>query len=137
VITAFSSPSILENVLQAGLTTLTTNTITDAEELRKQIDTVHAQGLAVEVQTYRIGQLSLAAPIIALAYRGIDDYPACAGLAVTGRVGRIAAGRLAAPLSAAARAISARLSTMSGEGIQDWPRAVVGRRQSLARDVDI
>lgn len=134
VITAFSSPSILERVLLAGLTPETPHTITEPALLRTQISKVHAEGLAVEVQTYRLGQISIAAPIVALAYRGIDDYPACAGLAVTGRFGRIAASRLTTPVTAAARAISARLSLMSRAGTQDWPRPVVGRPDQRPRE---
>lgn len=62
-ILAFSPSSILDQVIGTGLRRRTGNTITSAARLRREMEKVRANRLAIEVEELRLGYLSVAVPL--------------------------------------------------------------------------
>jgi DNA-binding IclR family transcriptional regulator len=79
VLLAFSQdPNVLQRIVTRPLAKLTRTTITDPNQLRRELAQVHQQGYATSWQEHEVGLYSLAVPV--RDYRG----GAIASLAITG-----------------------------------------------------
>jgi len=98
-------PAELQAHLGAGLTRFTEHTVTDPEQLERELAAVRERGYALAVEEQELGLTAVAAPIRSLDGRVI------AALAVSGptlRIDEAATARIAERLLAAAASISER-----------------------------
>lgn len=102
-ILAHSDPSLVQAVIDAGLTRLTPYTITSPERLADQLAVARAEGVAYDHEEYHLGTTCVAAPLLGHSQR------AEGALSVTGLTGRFHAERVAAAVRTAALAISRAL----------------------------
>ncbi len=111
ILLALSPQSEIDKVLDAPLTALTPNTITDAKTLNAQLETIRRQGYAQAVGELEIGFVSVAAPVF-------DQSRDIVGaLGIGGPALRLTEERLpgmVASLQVAARSISRRLGYRPG-----------------------
>lgn len=63
VLLAYSDSELIEEVIENGLVSYTENTITNPDELRRELETIRKQGYAVSTQELTVGTRSVAAPI--------------------------------------------------------------------------
>jgi DNA-binding IclR family transcriptional regulator len=103
---AFSTESIKDAVIGAGLTPRTQATITSPTRLRLELDSIVANGVAIDREESCIGVCCVAAPVYG------PDRTVVAALSLTGRVGRNRLDRLAPAVVAAAVGAS---RTLRGE----------------------
>jgi DNA-binding IclR family transcriptional regulator len=107
---AFSATSILDEVIAAGLTARTQATITSPTRLRRELQTIIANGVAFDREESSVGVCCVAAPI-----RG-RDHTVVAAMSITGRVSRNRIDRLAPAVMAAAVGVSRTLRGVRGTG---------------------
>lgn len=107
VILAYSPDSLFAEVSRQDFTALTNKTVRSAARLRRQVDKVRADGLALEVEEIKLGYLSLAVPIF-----GSRDTLA-ASLSVTGPTTRLDVHRCSGALRVAAAGISRALQQLT------------------------
>jgi DNA-binding IclR family transcriptional regulator len=93
---AYSPESILEEVIVAGLKARTQATITSPTKLRRELQTVVANGIAFDREESSVGVCCVAAPVYG------PDGSVVAALSITGRVSRNRIDRLAPAVKAAA-----------------------------------
>lgn len=99
-ILAFSSPSLLESVLEVGLERLSPYTITVPDVLRQNLTTIRERGVAFDHEESQVGISCAAAPIL------YQDRGAIGSVSVTGPTARVNLPRLAPAVQTAALAIS-------------------------------
>jgi IclR family transcriptional regulator, KDG regulon repressor len=63
VLIAWGRPEVCDTVIEAGLRQFTQNTITTAEQLRGELELVHRQGYAYDLEEYEDGLRCIAAPV--------------------------------------------------------------------------
>jgi IclR family KDG regulon transcriptional repressor len=105
-ILAFQPQSVIESVVGAGLTARTPQTITDADKLRRALETVRQRGCAVEDEESELGMRCIAAPL------RNDAGEVVAAIGLAGPVSRLSKKALATYVPhviETAAAISARL----------------------------
>jgi len=107
VIMAFSAPELFDDVVRHGFTALTRHTTMSVALLRKQVDRVRAERLAVEREEVRLGYLSTAVPVF--GGRGM----LAGALSITGPTTRLSVERVSGALRTAAAGISRTLQAMS------------------------
>jgi DNA-binding IclR family transcriptional regulator len=100
---AFSPAQLLEEVINNGLMGRTQATITSPAKLRRELQTIAANGIAFDREEASIGIYCVAAPV-----RG-HNRNAVAAISVTGRVSRSRLDRLAPAVTAAALGVSRTL----------------------------
>jgi DNA-binding IclR family transcriptional regulator len=100
---AFAPPEIVNDALSETLVRHTAYSITDAEELRKQLRSVAKAGVAVSKSSYEDGVCGIAAPVL-----GQDGFArgAVAVAAPTSRAKRDAIARIQPEVQRAAEEIS-------------------------------
>jgi DNA-binding IclR family transcriptional regulator len=103
---AFSPESILEEVITAGLSARTQATITSPTRLRRELQTIAANGVATDREESCVGVCCVAAPVYG------PDRTVVAALSITGRVSQNRLDRLAPAVMAAAVGAS---RTLRGE----------------------
>jgi len=62
-ILAYSPPELVDSVLADTMVAFTSYTVNSPDELRRQLEQVRAQSIAVEIEEVRLGTASIAAPI--------------------------------------------------------------------------
>jgi IclR family transcriptional regulator, KDG regulon repressor len=60
---AYNDPSVLELIIDRGLTKFTPNTITDPVLFRNELAKIYEKGYSVSFEELRIGVISISAPI--------------------------------------------------------------------------
>jgi DNA-binding IclR family transcriptional regulator len=100
---AFSGDSVLEQVIDNKLIGRTQATITSPTKLRRELQTIAANGVAYDREEASIGICCVAAPIYG------RDRQVVAAMSVTGRVSRSRMDRLVPAVMAAARGASRSL----------------------------
>ena len=60
---AYSSPDIIEAIINQGLKKYTKNTITDPDKLRSHLNEIREHGYAYSVEEFSEGVITIAAPI--------------------------------------------------------------------------
>ena len=63
VLLAYSSPDIIETIINQGLKQYTKNTITDPDKLRSHLNEIREHGYAYSVEEFSEGVITIAAPI--------------------------------------------------------------------------
>ena len=102
-ILAFLPPDFAEAVIFAGLRPLTSQTVVDADELRRQLEGVRRSGCAISRGERQEGAGSVAAPIFGAAGRVLGAISACGPIT---RFSEVAVGRHIPLVRAAAEQIS-------------------------------
>jgi IclR family transcriptional regulator, acetate operon repressor len=105
-ILAFSPPEVLDAVLAAPMPARTSTTITDPDQLRRELDRVRDTGIAYDREEGNRGIVCVAAPIIAEKTEGTFGDTAVAGISVTGPSQRLQLIRFEAAVRTAALTIS-------------------------------
>ncbi len=116
-ILAFSPAGVQERLLQLKLASLTAATVTDAEQLRKQLWAIRERGFSVDQDEVEVGIGALGAPIVG------DDGQAFAAVVIVAPTQRLTGPRqtpLVAALTQTAAAITARLS--EADALKDLER---------------
>jgi DNA-binding IclR family transcriptional regulator len=108
VILAYSPAALFDEVVKEGFTALTRHTTMSVALLRKQVDRVRLEGIAVEREEVRLGYLSTAVPVFG---RGM----LAGALSITGPTSRLNVDRVAGALRTAAAGISRAVAAMSCE----------------------
>jgi IclR family KDG regulon transcriptional repressor len=106
VLLAWGGRELIQRVVDAGLKAYTAETITTAEALEEELEKVRRQGYAMDVEEYERNLCCVAAPV--------RDYSGAviAALGLAGprsRLGNRRLNELAAPVTAAAEAVSQKL----------------------------
>jgi DNA-binding IclR family transcriptional regulator len=109
VILAYSPAALFDDVVKEGFTALTRHTTMSVALLRKQVDRVRLEGIAVEREEVRLGYLSTAVPVF--GSRGM----LAGALSITGPTSRLNVDRVAGALRTAAAGISRAVAAMSCE----------------------
>jgi DNA-binding IclR family transcriptional regulator len=121
-ILAFSTPTLIEEVIDNGLVGLTQATITSPTKLRRELQSIAQAGISFDREEASVGVCCVAAPIFGA------DRTVVAAMSVTGRIGRNRLDRLAPAVMAAARGTSRTLIGMratpghpknSGDGVTE------------------
>lgn len=105
-ILAYSPNSVFRAVTGNGFVEFTDRTVNSEDGLRRQLDAVRSQQLAVETEEVRLGTSSIAAPI----FGGHGE--AVAAIGVSSPRYRMDTERFAEPLRAAADGISRKVSVL-------------------------
>ncbi|HEY2097201.1 MAG TPA: IclR family transcriptional regulator, partial [Pseudonocardia sp.] len=92
VILAYSPAALFDDVVKEGFTALTRHTTMSVALLRKQVDRVRLEGIAVEREEVRLGYLSTAVPVF--GGRGM----LAGALSITGPTSRLNVDRVAGAL---------------------------------------
>jgi IclR family acetate operon transcriptional repressor len=100
---AFSPPSVLHDVVAAGLTRLTTRTIVMPGILERELTTVRTRGVAFEHEESTPGVVCAACPVLG------PDGTALAAISVAGWADRLDTARLAPAVRTAALGLSRQL----------------------------
>jgi DNA-binding IclR family transcriptional regulator len=106
IILAFSTEELLEEVLQAGLTSLTQRTVTSPRVLVDQVKHAREAGIATEFEEIRFGYGSLAVPVFG------GDRMLAGALSITAPTSRLNVGRLTGSLRTAALGIGRKLQVI-------------------------
>jgi len=106
-ILAFSDPEFVDSVLQGPLLQQTKKTITDATELRRELELVRRERVAFDVEESRLGLFCVGAPVF--AGRG---GPVTGAISVTGATELATAKRYAPAVLATAMALTSALGNV-------------------------
>jgi cytochrome P450 len=109
VILAYSPAALFDDVVKEGFTALTRHTTMSVALLRKQVDRVRLEGIAVEREEVRLGYLSTAVPVFG------SRRMLAGALSITGPTSRLNVDRVAGALRTAAAGISRAVAAMSCE----------------------
>jgi DNA-binding IclR family transcriptional regulator len=107
VILAFSPESLFDEVSRQEFTPLTNKTVRSAARLRRQLDKIRGDGLALEVEEIKLGYLSLAVPVFG------SRNTLVASLSVTGPTTRLDVRRGGGALRVAGAGISRALQQLT------------------------
>jgi IclR family KDG regulon transcriptional repressor len=105
-ILAFQAPEVVDAVISAGLAVRTPQTVTDADKLKRVLETVRQRGYAIEFEESELGMRCIAAPL------RNDAGEVVAAIGLGGPASRLSKKALATfvpHVVATAAAISARL----------------------------
>ncbi|MFI5709361.1 IclR family transcriptional regulator [Kribbella sp. NPDC051620] len=123
-ILAFSSPTMLDHARES---LPTTTPPLDPATLDAELADVRRHRLVRETGRYDPRWAVAAAPVVAMAYLGTDDFPACAVIGVIGPATTAHVERAAPLVRDAGLALSRRLSVLPSHPAEEWPVPVVPR----------
>ncbi len=132
VLAAYDEAAAHTVMLTTRLTARTTSTITSPARLRRELDSVRADGVAVDREEYRIGLTCVAAPL------DTGNTACAAAVSVTGGAARLVAARMRLPIQQTAQSLSTALRRCDpGIGTPNRSSPAVGRCRTLTSHVQV